>query len=106
MTNIIGAVAQASSKYGRSMSMVDDGSISVSFKKAGFVEVHSRTFKMPATPWPKDQKLQQLGAFCRLAMEQDLDGMNPQNSLKAPRFIIVSGLLDIPPMRGLVLTMM
>ncbi|KAI0440296.1 S-adenosyl-L-methionine-dependent methyltransferase [Xylaria telfairii] len=65
---------EASSKYGRSMSMVDDGTISVSFKKAGFVEVHSRTFKLPATPWPKDQKLQQLGAFCRLAMEQDLDG--------------------------------
>ncbi|KAI8948688.1 S-adenosyl-L-methionine-dependent methyltransferase [Xylaria longipes] len=65
---------EASSKYGRSMSMVDDGSIAVSFRKAGFVDVHSRTFKLPATPWPKDPKLQQLGAFCRLAMEQDLDG--------------------------------
>ncbi|KAJ2990484.1 hypothetical protein NUW58_g2927 [Xylaria curta] len=69
-----GTVVQASNKYGRSMSMVDDGTISVSFKKAGFVDVHSRTFKLPATPWPKEQKLQQLGAFCRLAMEQDLDG--------------------------------
>ncbi|KAJ8120985.1 hypothetical protein O1611_g10219 [Lasiodiplodia mahajangana] len=65
---------QASSKYGRSMRMVDDGAISASFKKVGFVEVHSRTFKLPATPWPQDQKMQQLGAFSRLAMEQDLDG--------------------------------
>ncbi|KAI1738248.1 S-adenosyl-L-methionine-dependent methyltransferase [Xylaria scruposa] len=65
---------EASSKYGRSMSMVDDGSILVSFKKAGFVDVHSRTFKLPATPWPKDQGLRQLGAFSQLAMEQDLDG--------------------------------
>ncbi|KAI0095760.1 S-adenosyl-L-methionine-dependent methyltransferase [Nemania sp. FL0031] len=65
---------EASSKYGRSMRMVDDGQISESFKKVGFVDVRSRTFKLPATPWPQDQKMQQLGAFSRLAMEQDLDG--------------------------------
>ncbi|KAI1307517.1 S-adenosyl-L-methionine-dependent methyltransferase [Xylaria venustula] len=65
---------EASAKYGRTMSMVDDGAIKESFKKVGFVEIRSRTFKLPATPWPKDQKLQQLGAFSRLAMEQDLDG--------------------------------
>lgn len=59
------------------MSMVDDGSTPVSFKKAGFVDVRSRTFKLPATAWPKDPRLQQLGAFSQLAMEQDLDGMNP-----------------------------
>ncbi|KAJ8106592.1 hypothetical protein ONZ43_g7014 [Nemania bipapillata] len=56
------------------MSMVDDGAISISLKKAGFVDVRSRTFKLPATPWPLDHKMQQLGAFARLAMEQDLDG--------------------------------
>ncbi|KAI0203357.1 S-adenosyl-L-methionine-dependent methyltransferase [Astrocystis sublimbata] len=65
---------EASSKYGRSMSMVDDGMTPASLKKAGFTDIHSRTFKLPCTPWPKDQKLQQLGAFSRLAMEQDLDG--------------------------------
>ncbi|KAI1161684.1 S-adenosyl-L-methionine-dependent methyltransferase [Nemania serpens] len=65
---------EASSKLGRSMSMVDDGSTPVSFKKAGFVDVRSRTFKLPATAWPKDPRLQQLGAFSQLAMEQDLDG--------------------------------
>ncbi|RWA13509.1 hypothetical protein EKO27_g1615 [Xylaria grammica] len=66
--------SSASTKYGRTMSMVDDGSTPDSFKKAGFVDIHSRTFKLPATPWAKDQKLQQLGAFSQLAMEQDLDG--------------------------------
>ncbi|KAI1275442.1 S-adenosyl-L-methionine-dependent methyltransferase [Xylaria sp. FL0933] len=65
---------EAASKYGRTMSMVDDGAIKESFKRAGFVEVVSRTFKLPATPWAKDQKMQQLGAFSRLAMDQDLDG--------------------------------
>ncbi|KAI1190801.1 S-adenosyl-L-methionine-dependent methyltransferase [Nemania serpens] len=65
---------EASSKLGRSMSMVDDGSTPLSFKKAGFVDVHSRTFKLPATAWPRDPRLQQLGAFSQLAMEQDLDG--------------------------------
>ncbi|KAI0803574.1 S-adenosyl-L-methionine-dependent methyltransferase [Xylaria sp. FL0064] len=65
---------EAASKYGRTMSMVDDGAIKESFKRVGFVEVVSRTFKLPATPWAKDQKMQQLGAFSRLAMDQDLDG--------------------------------
>ncbi|KAI0399400.1 S-adenosyl-L-methionine-dependent methyltransferase [Xylaria palmicola] len=65
---------EASSKYGRGMSMVDDGTIMETMRKAGFVDLRSRTFKLPATPWPRDQKTQQLGAFCRLAMEQDLDG--------------------------------
>lgn len=59
------------------MSMVDDGSTPLSFKKAGFVDVHSRTFKLPATAWPRDPRLQQLGAFSQLAMEQDLDGRSP-----------------------------
>ncbi|GAP88078.2 putative mRNA 3 -end-processing protein YTH1 [Rosellinia necatrix] len=65
---------EASSKYGRSMRIVDDGIIPGSLRDAGFVDVHSRRFKMPATPWPRDPELRQLGAFCRLAMEQDLDG--------------------------------
>ncbi|KAI3326454.1 S-adenosyl-L-methionine-dependent methyltransferase [Xylariaceae sp. AK1471] len=65
---------EASSKYGRSMSIVDDGVIPGAFRRAGFVKIKENTFKLPATPWAKDQKLQQLGAFSRLAMEQDLDG--------------------------------
>lgn len=66
------------------MSMVDDDAIPACMKKAGFVDVRSRRFKLPATPWAMDQKMQQLGAFSRLAMEQDLDGkvfiMLTQNS--------------------------
>ncbi|KAI0509601.1 S-adenosyl-L-methionine-dependent methyltransferase [Xylaria bambusicola] len=58
----------------RSMSMVDDGKRLEDFKKAGFVNAQSRRFKLPATPWAKDHKMQQLGAFSQLAMEQDLDG--------------------------------
>ncbi|KAI8632892.1 S-adenosyl-L-methionine-dependent methyltransferase [Xylariaceae sp. FL1651] len=65
---------EASKKFGRSMSIVDDGIIPESFRKAGFVEIKERKFKLPSTPWPKEQRLQQLGAFSRLAMEQDLDG--------------------------------
>lgn len=65
---------EASSKYGRAMDMVDRGTTLASMKKTGFVDIHRRTFKLPTTPWPRDQRLKQLGAFCRLAMEQDLDG--------------------------------
>lgn len=66
--------SQASTKFGRSMSVVDDEVIPAAFRKAGFVDIKERTLKLPTTPWPKDPKLQQLGAFSRLAMEQDLDG--------------------------------
>ncbi|KAI1363334.1 S-adenosyl-L-methionine-dependent methyltransferase [Xylaria arbuscula] len=65
---------EASNKFGRTMSMVDDEKTEESFKKAGFVDVHTRRFKLPATPWPKEHRMQQLGAFSQLAMEQDLDG--------------------------------
>ncbi len=68
------------------MSMVDESATTDSFKRAGFVDIHSRQFKLPATPWAKDQKMQQLGAFSRLAMEQDLDGTNTRYSLKRLHF--------------------
>jgi len=58
------------------MSMVDDGKIVGSFQKAGFEEIWSGIFRLPLTPWPRDPKLKELGAFARLAMEQDLDGMS------------------------------
>ncbi|KAI0162009.1 S-adenosyl-L-methionine-dependent methyltransferase [Xylariaceae sp. FL1272] len=65
---------EASTKYGRSMSVVDDGVIPPAFRKAGFVDIKERQLKLPTTPWAKDPKMQQLGAFSRLAMLQDLDG--------------------------------
>ncbi|KAI2639258.1 S-adenosyl-L-methionine-dependent methyltransferase [Xylaria nigripes] len=65
---------EASTRAGRSMSMVDDGTILKSVRKAGFVDVKSRMFKLPATAWPRDKDLKQLGAFAQLAIEQDLDG--------------------------------
>ncbi|KAI1323971.1 S-adenosyl-L-methionine-dependent methyltransferase [Xylariaceae sp. FL0255] len=65
---------EASNKYGRSMSIVDDNVVPKAFEKAGFVDIKERFFKLPSTPWAKDDKLRQIGAFSRLAMEQDLDG--------------------------------
>jgi hypothetical protein len=66
------------------MSIVDDGIVPEAFKKAGFVDIRTRMFKLPTTPWPKDPKLQQQGAFSRLAMEQDLDGMDSKSLFLSP----------------------
>ncbi|KAI1436394.1 S-adenosyl-L-methionine-dependent methyltransferase [Xylaria sp. CBS 124048] len=65
---------EASAKAGRSMSIVDDGTVSKAFRKAGFVNITSRPFKLPATSWPLDKELKEVGAFSQLTMEQDLDG--------------------------------
>ncbi|KAI0395604.1 S-adenosyl-L-methionine-dependent methyltransferase [Xylariaceae sp. FL0594] len=65
---------EASSRAGRTMSMVDDGKIVPSFEKAGFEEITSRLFKLPASPWPRDPRMRELGAFAKLAIAEDLDG--------------------------------
>ncbi|KAI0476548.1 S-adenosyl-L-methionine-dependent methyltransferase [Xylariaceae sp. FL0804] len=65
---------EATDKVGRSMSVIEENKLVNGLTRAGFVDVKERTVKLPASPWPKDPTLKQIGAFSRLAMEQDLDG--------------------------------
>ncbi|KAI1334724.1 S-adenosyl-L-methionine-dependent methyltransferase [Xylariaceae sp. FL0016] len=64
----------AAAKIGRSMRVIEDNLLVDGITKAGFTNMVERKIKLPSTPWPRDERLKQVGAFSRLAMEQDLDG--------------------------------
>ncbi|KAK2738257.1 hypothetical protein FQN57_007120 [Myotisia sp. PD_48] len=58
--------------FGKSFRIAED--MPELIKSAGFVNVHSQTFRWPIGSWPKDQKLKMVGAYNRLGWEEGLDG--------------------------------
>ncbi|KAH7326085.1 methyltransferase domain-containing protein [Stachybotrys elegans] len=46
------------------------------YLEAGFVDVHERVFKMPINPWPKDERLKELGRMWHRNMTQGLSGFS------------------------------
>ncbi|KAI1501962.1 S-adenosyl-L-methionine-dependent methyltransferase [Biscogniauxia marginata] len=65
---------EAGRKIGRSTSVVEDGVVARAVRAAGFVDVVERSYKVPLTPWPADERLRQVGLYARLATEQGLEG--------------------------------
>ncbi|KAJ5102429.1 hypothetical protein NUU61_004651 [Penicillium alfredii] len=52
-------VQQCGERAGRPCDIVN--SLPTSIRKAGFVDVHEKTYKWPIGPWPKDQKYKEAG---------------------------------------------
>ncbi|KAA8629964.1 hypothetical protein SMACR_12885 [Sordaria macrospora] len=44
-------------------------------KEAGFVNIVTKDYKVPLSPWSKDKKMNELGLYLYVAMGQDLDGI-------------------------------
>ncbi|KAL2211224.1 S-adenosyl-L-methionine-dependent methyltransferase [Sarocladium strictum] len=65
---------EAGRQMGRSMTVVEDGVQRQAIEKAGFVGIHEQDYKVPMGPWPKDPKQKEIGAYQRLAVEQDPEG--------------------------------
>ncbi|KAF4303551.1 putative tam domain methyltransferase protein [Botryosphaeria dothidea] len=42
---------------------------------AGFVDVEEHVLKLPIGPWPKEQRLKQVGAFERVNMDEGIEGL-------------------------------
>ncbi|KAH6995780.1 S-adenosyl-L-methionine-dependent methyltransferase [Ilyonectria sp. MPI-CAGE-AT-0026] len=41
---------------------------------AGFIDIQSKTSKVPVGDWPKDEKLKEIGRFTQLSIETDVEG--------------------------------
>lgn len=46
------------------------------FQEAGFENVTEKVFKMPTSPWAKDQRLRLVGAFEQENLIKNLDGIS------------------------------
>lgn len=44
-------------------------------REAGFVNIQHEMFKLPMGPWPKDQRLKEIGYFHRAQFMQGLEGI-------------------------------
>ncbi|KAK0714028.1 hypothetical protein B0T26DRAFT_719328 [Lasiosphaeria miniovina] len=64
----------AGKKFGRSFRVYEDELQRKGMEEAGFVDIEAWDFKCPLIPWPADPKLKEIGAFSRLALEQDVEG--------------------------------
>ncbi|KAH8879347.1 S-adenosyl-L-methionine-dependent methyltransferase [Thozetella sp. PMI_491] len=61
-------------KLGRSFTVVDDDVQRRGMEEAGFTDVTVWDFKCPLGGWPRDRVLREIGLFCHLTLEQDLEG--------------------------------
>ncbi|KAK0611258.1 S-adenosyl-L-methionine-dependent methyltransferase [Immersiella caudata] len=65
---------EAGKRFGRSFSVIDDNVQVPGLEAAGFVDVEVVDGKLPLNGWMEDDKWKEIGQFCRLALEQDIEG--------------------------------
>ncbi|KAH6974201.1 S-adenosyl-L-methionine-dependent methyltransferase [Ilyonectria sp. MPI-CAGE-AT-0026] len=59
---------------GRPFTVFEDGLQKKAMQEAGFVDIEERDFKNPFGGWAKDPRLQEVGSYTQLALEQDAEG--------------------------------
>ncbi|KAL2017405.1 hypothetical protein VTK56DRAFT_2207 [Thermocarpiscus australiensis] len=67
--------AEGGKKFGRSFLVVEEDLQRKGLEAAGFTNLVEWNFNCPMTGWPADRRLRELGEYCHLSMEQDLEGM-------------------------------
>lgn len=67
---------EAGRRLGLTQTVADDNLQENGLKKAGFVNLTVKTFKMPVSPWPQDPKMKEIGVFTRAGMNGDLEGIS------------------------------
>ncbi|CAM1508773.1 Fc.00g056210.m01.CDS01 [Cosmosporella sp. VM-42] len=74
---------EAGDRTGRSFTIVEDDTQTISMEGAGFTNIEAREFKLnralqnqiPIGGWPQDRKLRDAGCYTRRAYDNDLEGL-------------------------------
>ncbi|KAK3495123.1 S-adenosyl-L-methionine-dependent methyltransferase [Neurospora hispaniola] len=66
---------EAGKRIGRSLTIAHDGTQEPGLKEAGFVNLHTKQWKQPLSPWPKDPKQKEIGLYTYAAVTSDLEGV-------------------------------
>ncbi|RGP74603.1 hypothetical protein FSPOR_1180 [Fusarium sporotrichioides] len=61
-------------KLGRVFSPLPDNLQEKGMKAAGFVDIQSKTIKVPVGDWPKEERLKEIGRFTTLSILSDVEG--------------------------------
>ncbi|KAK1772059.1 S-adenosyl-L-methionine-dependent methyltransferase [Phialemonium atrogriseum] len=67
-------IKEGGKKFGRSLCVLEEDLQKKGFEAAGFVDIQEVNFKVPASGWPQDPKIREVGQFVKLALENDLEG--------------------------------
>ncbi|UPK99691.1 hypothetical protein LCI18_010626 [Fusarium solani-melongenae] len=65
---------EGSKKLGRIFSPIPESLQEKGLKAAGFVDIETKTIKVPVGDWPKDEKQKEIGRFTNLGIETDVEG--------------------------------
>ncbi|OJJ42564.1 hypothetical protein ASPZODRAFT_20334 [Penicilliopsis zonata CBS 506.65] len=68
-------IAQAGEKFGKPMQNMDTWPAAL--EAAGFLDVKTQVFKVPFSPWPKDEKQKNIGRYCQSVHSQGLSSYLP-----------------------------
>jgi len=65
---------EAGKKSGRTFRSIEDRIQETGMRKAGFVDLNVSEYKVPASPWPRDRKMKEMGAFAKMTFDTDAEG--------------------------------
>ncbi|KAK3391895.1 S-adenosyl-L-methionine-dependent methyltransferase [Sordaria brevicollis] len=68
-------LAKAARKIGRDATLADNDTMEEGMKAAGFVNVQTKRMKMPLSPWSADKRLNDVGAYARATLNDDVEGV-------------------------------
>lgn len=69
-------LAEAGKKMGRTITLADDDTVEEGLKAAGFINIQSKRYRMPLSPWDKeDARMREVGAFVKAALASDVEGV-------------------------------
>ncbi|KAM5343682.1 hypothetical protein ACJ41O_012219 [Fusarium nematophilum] len=65
---------KAGEQLDRPFTVLDDNLQQKGMEEAGFINIKSKTFKVPVGGWPKDPTFRQIGLFAQAHLETDMEG--------------------------------
>ncbi|KAK1773907.1 S-adenosyl-L-methionine-dependent methyltransferase [Copromyces sp. CBS 386.78] len=68
-------LAEAGRRMGRTLTLADDDTMEEGMKAAGFINIQSKKYRMPLSPWSQDERMKQIGLYVLAALHSDVEGV-------------------------------
>ncbi|KAK3954202.1 S-adenosyl-L-methionine-dependent methyltransferase [Pseudoneurospora amorphoporcata] len=68
-------LAEAGKRMGRTITLADEDTMEEGLKAAGFINIQSKKYRMPLSPWSQDERMKEMGLYVLGALHSDVEGV-------------------------------